>query len=238
MVALDHVRLKFATYNIHKGVGTDGRRDPARIMAVLHEIDADVVALQEADRRFGSREAVLPRQLLEEQHWRVVPLAGRPASMGWHGNVILVHREVEILEARPITLPTLEPRGAVCASLRMKGCTFEVVGMHLDLSGLRRRKQIAAVCADLGERDTAAVLMGDLNEWSPRKGSLRAFEEQWTVLQPGRSFPSRQPLAPLDRIVHSAHWRCVGTGVHHSALAAIASDHLPVHATLQLVPTN
>ena len=49
------VELKFASYNIHKAVGTDGRRDPDRILSVLHELGADVVALQEVDRRFGRR---------------------------------------------------------------------------------------------------------------------------------------------------------------------------------------
>jgi endonuclease/exonuclease/phosphatase family metal-dependent hydrolase len=41
--------LKVATYNIRKCVGTDRRRQPERILAVLAEIDADIVALQEAD---------------------------------------------------------------------------------------------------------------------------------------------------------------------------------------------
>jgi endonuclease/exonuclease/phosphatase family metal-dependent hydrolase len=234
--ASSSVRLTFASYNIHKGVGRDRRRDADRILTVLHELGADIIALQEADRRFGTREAVLPRQLIEEQHWRIVPCGGRPASMGWHGNAILVRRDIEIVDAQPITLPALEPRGAIRASLRLHGHAFEVVGVHLDLSGLLRRKQIGAVCADLAPRATAGVIMGDLNEWSPRKGALLAFEREWAVLSPGKSFPSRQPLAPLDRIVHSPHWRCEQTSVHHSALAAVASDHLPVKATLSLLP--
>lgn len=230
----DLLRLTFASYNIHKGVGRDGRRDPDRILTVLHELRADVVALQEADRRFGAREAVLPRQLLEEQHWCIVPVAGRPGSIGWHGNAILVRRGIEVLDARPITLPALEPRGAVCADLQLAGHRFCVVGMHLDLSGLLRRRQIAAVCGEPGLRGGPGVLMGDFNEWSPQRGALRAFEDGWTVLEPGRSFPSRQPIAALDRIVHSRHWRCEGAQVHHSAIAAVASDHLPVRATLAL----
>ena len=40
------MHLTFASYNIHKAVGLDRRRDPERIMAVLREIDADVIALQ------------------------------------------------------------------------------------------------------------------------------------------------------------------------------------------------
>ena len=49
----------------------DRRRDPERIMTVLRELHADVIALQEVDRRIGAREAVLPRALLDESPWRV-----------------------------------------------------------------------------------------------------------------------------------------------------------------------
>jgi endonuclease/exonuclease/phosphatase family metal-dependent hydrolase len=37
--------LTVATYNIHDAVGGDGKFSPERIVAVLAEIDADIVAL-------------------------------------------------------------------------------------------------------------------------------------------------------------------------------------------------
>ena len=76
------MRLTFASYNIHKAVGLDGRRDPDRIIAVLRELDADIIALQEADRRFGERETALPRALLDDTHWKVVPVARTAAQPG------------------------------------------------------------------------------------------------------------------------------------------------------------
>ena len=51
--------ITVASYNIRKGLGTDRRRRPDRILEVLHEVHADIVALQEADRRFGSRQSAL-----------------------------------------------------------------------------------------------------------------------------------------------------------------------------------
>ena len=45
--------LSVASYNIHKGIGTDRRRDLTRTVAVIAEIGADILALQEADTRFG-----------------------------------------------------------------------------------------------------------------------------------------------------------------------------------------
>lgn len=230
------VELTFASYNIHKAVGVDRRRDPDRILSVLREIDADVIALQEADRRFGRRESVLPRRALDDSPWRAVPLAVRPDSLGWHGNALLVRRTLEIDEAAVVPLPTLEPRGAVRADLTIEGHRLRVIGMHLDLSGLRRRQQIRTILDHIGACAPACptVLMGDFNEWALRGGCLREFIHDWDVLNPGRSFPSRRPVAQLDRIVVSRHCEVLETKVHHSALASIGSDHLPVMARLML----
>ena len=181
------MEIKVASYNIHKAVGLDRRRDPERIMAVLREIDADVIALQEVDRRFGTRESV-------------------------------------------------QPRGAVRADVLSGETRLRIAGLHLDLSGIRRRQQVHAVLQHLDtcDGDCPTVLMGDLNEWARHYGSLRAFGPDWRVLSPGHSFPARRPIAGLDRVIVSKHWDVVDAGVHHSALAARASDHLPVFARLTL----
>jgi endonuclease/exonuclease/phosphatase family metal-dependent hydrolase len=232
-----NVQLTFATYNIHKAVGLDRKRDPDRILTVLREIDADVVALQEADRRFGQRTSVLPLQAIAEHTaYRPVALDTRPDSIGWHGNALLVRRGLEIAGAGVVPLPTLEPRGAVRTELLAAGQRLRVVGMHLDLSGLRRRQQLRTIlahCQGCGD-PCPTVLLGDFNEWAVHGGSLREFHGDWRVLAPGRSFPSRRPVAQLDRIVVSSDWTVERSGVHHSPLAAVASDHLPVWARLTL----
>ncbi|MEY4952813.1 MAG: hypothetical protein RL299_1237, partial [Pseudomonadota bacterium] len=125
---------------------------------------------------------------------------------------------------------------AIRADLIAKGQRFRVVGMHLDLSGLRRRQQIRAVLAHLERCDhpCPTVAMGDCNEWGTRRGALSEFHAPWRVLAPGLSFPSRRPLAALDRIAVSEHWQLAEMGVHHSVLSARASDHLPIWARLEL----
>lgn len=235
------MRITVASYNIHKAVGLDRRRDPDRIMAILREIDADVIALQECDRRLGMRESVIPRATLDDSPWRGVAPNIRPASLGWHGNALLVRRDIDLVETAQVALPTLEPRGAIRAELRLAGVPLRVAGMHLDLSGFRRRDQVRSVVADMARcaidgagGDCPGVLMGDLNDWSRNGMALREFGPDWRMLEPGRSFPARRPVAALDRIVVSPHWRVEAVGVHHSALAAKASDHLPVWARLSL----
>ena len=229
------MKIKVASYNMRKAIGTDRRRNPERILQVLREVDADVVALQEADRRFGTRAAVLTPHLLEEHgDWRAVDLGVRAASMGWHGNALLVRRAIEVVDCEPIHLPALEPRGAVMADLSLGGHMLRVVGMHLDLSGLWRRRQAAAVMAHVAASTRAlpTVMMGDLNEWTRAAGCLRDFAGAYRFAETGPSFHAMRPLGRLDRIMASPDLRITDCGVHASATARRASDHLPIWAEL------
>ena len=228
--------IKVASYNIHKGIGLDRRRNPERVIEVLREIDADVIALQEADRRFGTRACVLPFHMLDEHSdWKPIPVSLSALSMGWHGNVVLVRKSATIVDSTAIHLPSLEPRGAVMADVETGGGMLRVVGMHLDLSGLWRRRQAAAVMAhvDACTARQPTVLMGDLNEWSAGAGCLRDFGRDYGFADTGASFHSRRAIARLDRIMTSRDLRVTDCCVHTSAEARKASDHLPIWAVLE-----
>lgn len=227
--------LKVASYNMRKSIGTDRRRRPERTLEVLREIDADVVALQECDRRFGQRQGVITPHLLDEHStWKPVQFGVRTGSMGWHGNAILVRKDAQILDQEIIHLPALEPRGAVMADLRINGHAVRIVGMHLDLSGLWRRRQAHAILTHLNAsaRPLPTVMMGDLNDWSAQSGCLRDFGRDFTFAPTGRSFHARRPVARLDRIMVSTGLAIADCGVHDSASARTASDHLPIWARI------
>ncbi|MBW4329404.1 endonuclease/exonuclease/phosphatase family protein [Stakelama sp. CBK3Z-3] len=229
--------IKVASYNMHKSVGLDRRRDPERTLNVLKEIDADIIALQEADRRFGRRMSVIAPHLLDEHtDWKPVPVTMRPMSMGWHGNVLLVRKDARIEDCEPIHLPALEPRGAVMADIRVKGALVRVVGMHLDLSGLWRRRQAHMIMShvDSCARRLPTVMMGDLNEWTRKSGCLRDFARGFDFADCGPSFHARRPVARLDRIMVSRDAKIAAAGVHASAAARTASDHLPIWAEISL----
>jgi len=233
--------IRVASYNMRKAIGTDRRRRPERTLEVLKELDADVIALQEADRRFGSRTSAVPLHMIEEHSvYKPVALDNRAGSIGWHGNALLVRKNVEVLEGHLLHLPSLEPRGAVCADIRVDGTALRVVGMHLDLSGLWRRRQAHAILAHIAGREQPlpSVLMGDLNEWSTRGGCLRDFAAHHHFAPCGRSFHARRPIAELDRIMVSADLAIVASGAHASATARRASDHLPIWAELMPVPSE
>lgn len=227
--------IKVASYNMRKGIGTDRRRRPDRILEVLQEIDADIVCLQEADRRFGARAQVIGHDLLDETPWQAVPFGTKAASMGWHGNAILVRRGAEVVDREPIFLPALEPRGAVMADVRLDEDMVRVVGMHLDLSGLWRRRQAHAIMTHVAVSTLRlpTVMMGDLNEWSAATGAMRDFRRAYTVADTGPSFHARRPVARLDKIMVSPELRIAACGVHDSPIARTASDHLPIWAELE-----
>lgn len=230
--------IKVASYNMRKSIGTDRRRSPERTLEVLREIDADVIALQEADRRFGGRARVISSHLLDRQSdWQAVPLGTNAVSMGWHGNALLVRKSATIVDCETIHLPALEPRGAVMADIRVADGIVRVIGMHLDLSGLWRRRQSQAILAHLNAstHQYPTILMGDLNEWSVTLGCLRDFAHHFTIADTGPSFHATRPIARLDRIMVSPDLRVSACGVHSSSAARTASDHLPVWAQVEKV---
>jgi endonuclease/exonuclease/phosphatase family metal-dependent hydrolase len=248
--------ITVASYNVRKAIGTDRRRDPHRVLEVLREIEADVVALQEADRRFGGRASAVPHELIDShglykpvplgvRHKRPLEKARRRAerflnvdtrNIGWHGNAILVKRDVGILDWAALDLPMLEPRGAVLAELLVDGDKpLRVVGMHLDLSGLWRRRQMRAIFAAIADRPQKmpTILMGDTNEWRAAGGCLKDLPADFRIAPTGPSFHSRHPVATLDRIIVE-DLKIDAAGVHMSAAARRASDHLPIWARLSL----
>ncbi|MEO7563832.1 MAG: endonuclease/exonuclease/phosphatase family protein [Sphingomicrobium sp.] len=241
---------------MRKAVGTDRQRDPHRVLDVLHEIDADIVALQEADKRVGGRGSAVPHQLIDDyglykpvhlgvSHKRTLGGMRKHAdklfntdtrNIGWHGNAILVKRHIEVVDCATIDLPTLEPRGAVIAELLVGDVAVRVVGMHLDISGLWRRRQVRAILDAIAGRPKTmpTILMGDTNEWRTLAGCLKDIGPDFHIAPTGNSFHARRPVAALDRIIVHRDFNIEAAGVHMSASAKRASDHLPIWARLRI----
>lgn len=229
--------IVIASYNVHKCVGLDRRFDPRRTMQVISEIDADVIALQEADQRFGDRAGLLDLNAVERETGLVpVPLAGRRKSHGWHGNVVLF-RKGSVSSAQQLVLPGAEPRGAVIVDLELDAGPLRVIAAHFGLLRHSRKLQAGTLltAAEL-HSDKPTVLVGDLNEWRlGKRSSLRSLEPAFGpthAIVP--SFPSRFPVLALDRVMARPHNLLVDIEAHDSALARVASDHLPIKAVIRL----
>lgn len=219
--------IRLASYNIRKAVGLDWRRDPFRTARVIAALDADIVALQEADKRLGNRPAALPPEAVAETG--LVPLAAADGpSLGWHGNAVLLRPHWRAREVHRVNLPGVEPRGALVAEIDTPAGPLILAATHLGLDRFSRQRQIRAILDAIGpDRAERAVIAGDLNEWSPTRG-MRPLERDFDVVAPGPSFHAARPVAPLDRVALGRRWQALEGGVFDAHLALRASDHLPV----------
>lgn len=229
--------IRIASYNIHKCIGTDGHFDPGRILAVLEEIDADVLALQEADLRFGDKKGLLNLEAVHDRLGLIpAPLEGAQKNHGWRGNVVLV-REAIVDKTHQLVLPGVEPRGAVVVDLVAKEMPIRVIATHFGLLRHSRARQVSEVlrAADHPAR-RCVLLMGDLNEWrTGRRSALTGLEPIFGPVEKFMpSYPSKFPMLALDRILCSPRHLLHDMEVHASKLARIASDHLPIKGRLQV----
>ena len=227
--------IRLASYNVHKCLGMDRRRQPGRIVTVLNALNADVVALQEVDHRLGQRPTALPPDLIAEHtDLSPLPFALGPQSLGWHGQTILVRRSLNVSAIRRLELPGLEPRGAIMAEVETDRGPIRVVGAHLGLIRRYRLMQLAAIRAALGHRTPMpTAILGDFNDWS-RRGSGMALGPDYRMHTPGPSFPAPRPMGSLDRIAIGGGLHLHDSGTHATAPARIASDHLPIWAEVTL----
>jgi len=222
--------FRIATYNLQKCVGLDLRRRPDRSLQVINALAADIVVLQEVDKRLPPRPAALPHAMAEADGWRILPFGAPGGSLGWHGNAMLARGDLTLRDSAHIDLPGLEPRGAIRADLDTGIGPLRVIGLHLGLVRRYRLLQVAAIMRALRRLPPMpTVLAGDFNEW----GSVTPLDvaaHGLGFLQTPRSFPALRPVARLDRFAFTPDLRVFKSGTHRARPARIASDHLPVWA--------
>lgn len=228
-------KIRIASYNIRKALGTDRKRDPARVLRVIADLGADVVALQEADLRLPPRRPVFDRtELFDRTGLRPVSFEHGRDSLGWHGNALLVSPGFEVISRDHHDLPGLEPRGLVTALLARGEQRLRVVGVHLGLLRQSRRQQLSALLEMIPPDEKVPTLIaGDFNERSLEVG-LGRLSRRFRILSGGPTYHSRHPVFALDRIAISEGLEAEEARVYRSLEASRASDHLPLLADLSL----
>lgn len=232
--------MRVVSYNIHKCRGTDGIVRPDRIIDVIGEIGADIIAIQEVDRRFGQRAGLLDPILIERKTGlKLLVQSDFPDGHGWHGNALLVRGEPKSYRRLRLHLPGVEPRGAVVAELDLGMGSFRVIATHLGLLRRSRVGQLSVLLEKFSElTPMPTILLGDLNEWRRlRRSSLRILEPLFGAAPTLPSFPSRRPIFALDRILGWPAGLVAEFAVHDTPLARMASDHLPLVAQVNLACT-
>jgi len=192
--------MRLLSYNIHGCVGRDGVEDPERILRVLRDADADVVALQEVDDKDAEDQTVL-RGLEAMGGAEVIYGPTLRKDSGPYGNVLMSRYPVRSFERIDLSVATVEPRGAIRALLETPRGLVRVTATHLGLGRRERRKQIVRLLEGGAEEVVAAdVLLGDLNEWNRLSGNLGQLARAYPVRSRMATFPARRPLFALDRI--------------------------------------
>jgi endonuclease/exonuclease/phosphatase family metal-dependent hydrolase len=226
--------MRLVSYNIHGCVGSDRRREPERIAAVLQTLEPDVVALQEVDSRLsrGGRDQAmilagrLGMELVEGPLLR--------EHKGHYGNALLSRWPIRLLAEGAYCAQGLERRGWMRVEVAdPAGCLWQVVVTHLDLIGPARTKQLVELARQIEIMPAPLALAGDLNEWRPWRHDLGALCRVADVIPRAATFPSRLPFFALDRLALKGASVRAGPFVATVPVARQASDHLPLWAEIE-----
>lgn len=229
-------RLRVATYNVHSCVGTDGREDPGRIAAVIRELDADIVALQEftypASVALETRAPVV-LTMLDRYECALGP--ARQTGQICFGNALLTRHPILGVRRIDISQARREKRGALTATLDVSGTKVHVLATHLGLRVGERRFQLRQILSDLDAfSDALTIVMGDFNDWLPGRSVVHVLDERFGRPPTPASFPVFWPIRSLDRIWAHPIASIERVFAHKSPAARRASDHYPVVADISL----
>jgi phospholipase D1/2 len=233
--------LVVASYNVHGCVGLDRSMDPHRVAAVIAELDASIVGLQEVDARPSDSEGLGQLEALARDAgftWTDGPTMERPD--GRYGNALLTKIPPREIRHIDLSMPEREPRGAIDAEFEYGDTRIRVVVAHLGLRPWERRAQCDRLLRNIGPDGSydLSLLLGDFNEWWAAGPLLRRLHRAFGRTRGVRSFPARAPLFSLDRIWVKPARAVREIRAHRSALARQASDHLPVTARIELAPKD
>ena len=116
-------RIRVVTYNIHQGRGLDGASRLDRIVDVLREVDADIIALQEV---YGSQVAILK----EAMAMNVIFGPTRHLSKGLYGNVCLSRFPLIAHRSYNLTCKPFVPRGCLRTDVDYGAGPLHIFNVH------------------------------------------------------------------------------------------------------------
>lgn len=227
--------LRVATYNVHSCIGTDGRHDPERVAAVIGELEADIVALQEFTYPASvALETRSPVVLTTLDNYTCALGPTRQNLTQCFGNALFTRHPIVEVHRIDLSMERREPRGAIAATVDVQGNLIHVLAAHLGLRVRERRFQVRQIVEYLDSvKNTLFVVLGDFNDWLPGRSVVHVLDNRLGRQPRPASFPVPLPLVALDRIwVHPARaLRRIFT--HSTRVARVASDHFPVVAEIE-----
>lgn len=228
------MNIKLVSWNLHRCIGGDGIQSVERCAAVLQEINADLIVLQEVESRPGHEFDALNHLA---QATQCTAIAGNTMKLGEsdYGNAVLTRFPYQEVRSHDLSVANREPRKAMDISFTLGGVRLQLVATHLGLRPSERREQVNRLLTafDYDAHDIV-LLAGDLNEWWLWGRPLKALHHLFPDIPFRRTWPTKLPILSLDRIWVAPRAVLKSLKTHRSALARQASDHLPLVAELQL----
>ena len=240
--------VRLVTYNVHGCVGSDGVLSPHRVAEAIAEFEPDLVALQELDvKRPRSQRldqpAIIAATLRMDAHFAPAFTAGD----AHYGNAVLSRFPMSIRQMGPLPgdgRRVTEPRGAMWVSIDLGDRELHIINTHLGLSSRERAAQADEL---LGERwlerlahREPAVLCGDFNAlpfsgvYRTLRARLRDAQRDFPSSRAQSTYPARWPAFRIDHIFVSEGLTIERVGALATRKTRLASDHLPLMATLVL----
>ena len=240
------MKLRVATYNVHRCRGIDGRLRPDRIVEVLREVAPDVAALQEVVSDGGER-LDQARYIGEALglHWALGE--NRKLRGAAYGNVVLSRFPLRVVKNHDISVSGRERRGAFHTDVMVgEDDAVHVFNIHLGTAFVERRHQGRRLSGrDSGilhdrELTGAKIVLGDFNEWTTGLATrllgahLRSVDVK-KHLRRRRTYPGFLPILHLDHIYYDGPLELENLTLHRTRTSLLASDHLPLVADFKYV---
>jgi endonuclease/exonuclease/phosphatase family metal-dependent hydrolase len=221
--------VRIVTFNIKHGLATGSwwRVDVGRLAGVCAGFDADLLTLQEVDRRSL-------RTLFSDEVEVVSRATGLAAAFGetrrsllrgHYGNALFARGPFSDLEVMALPRPDGgEPRVAILATAPAAGTSVSVAATHLSIRHREARLQLATVLESLGRRPLPRLVFGDLN-LEPDMVEPVVTAAGYVLASTGPTFPTDRPDRRIDYVAVKGL-----TVVEADAPAVGISDHRPVVA--------
>lgn len=226
--------LSIATWNIHSCVGNDARFAPDRVAKVIRELDVDLIGLQEIGwHHRGESGFDQFGYLADATGMTALSAPTKQNERAHYGNAILTRLPVLRQEPLDLTVGRREPRGGVDVVVAVNDIPVRVIVAHLGLDPWERARQVGFIVAMVeAEPDLPTLFMGDLNEWTRSSPRLRTLSDTFADQASPRSFHAKLPTLRLDRIYARGGLTIPAYNAVRSPATRLASDHLPVRATV------
>ncbi|MGH9838832.1 MAG: endonuclease/exonuclease/phosphatase family protein [Blastocatellia bacterium] len=242
-------KFRIVTYNVHKCRGIDRRLSVARIVDVLREIDADIVALQEVlCIQGGDGESDQAHFIARELGFDFRMGENRKLLGGIYGNVVLSRFPLLDSHNHDISVIGHEERGCLRVDVKLPlKSPLHVYNVHLGTSFVERRNQARKLISEAILEDAGVpgprIMLGDFNEWT-RGLATRVLTEHFRCadirqhMRRSGTYPGVLPLLHLDHIYFDETLELQHAQLHRSRTALVASDHLPIFADFQVERAN